>query len=236
MFLNVFSLSLAQTLENKQFLGDYLHLSMIGRYFCDDTIIQHCVDPERSQVLVKNGKFPLWITRKYGKIQSCTESMYSILGGTSAGKTQFSWVLQGKVKIMSMKDIGFKISVESFQLNSTIDNFSEHNISTLSFYLTRKKSKNHMVDIEENGVLLDYTMSLKKMYQSKIGPIQFDVSMKNLSLKDVIEVMGFAIVKRKQNSPTSDFPIVLGYANFSLNKPSLYTLPHTRSPYSTTIQ
>ena len=88
----------------------------------------------------------------------------------------------------------------------------------LSLYMTKKKPKKRMADVEETGHLV-VCDSKDGFIDSLLGKhakhTTFDVSLKDCP--DVQDYAGCVIVKRKNESPLTDEPVVFGFARFSQN-------------------
>jgi len=86
----------------------------------------------------------------------------------------------------------------------------------LRLYMTQKKPKKRMADIEETGhmVVCDSPDGyIDTLLGKHANATNFDVSLKDVP--DVSQYAGMVIVKPKMESPITDEPIVFGYARFS---------------------
>ena len=86
----------------------------------------------------------------------------------------------------------------------------------LSLYMSKKKPKKRMADVEETGHLVQCDTadgSIDHLLGKHASMTTFDVSLKDCP--DPGEYAGCVIVKRKSDPPLTDEPIVFGFARFS---------------------
>ena len=175
--------------------------------------MKHVVVPER----VESALSSLWITRRFAKIQSSRETIYG-----NGSDVNSHWQIEGLVKVKTLRERQFKLSFESARLYPhgipCVENFSSQ-IPTLSLYLTNKKAKNRMVDIEENGILLESLFSSYLQDVNRSNPFNFEIPLDQITrLNEVFDFKGIVIVKRKGHKPLSEYPIIVGHATFLENK------------------
>lgn len=88
----------------------------------------------------------------------------------------------------------------------------------LSLYMTKKKPKKRMADIEETGHFVSCDTKdgyIDTLIGKHAKAANFDVSLKDCP--NVDEFAGCVVVKRKGDNPLTDEPIVFGFARFSQN-------------------
>ena len=86
----------------------------------------------------------------------------------------------------------------------------------LSLYMTKKKPKKRMADIEETGDFVSCDSAdghIDSLLGKHANATTFDVSLKDAP--DVAAYKGCVIVKRKGDPPLTDEPVVFGFARFS---------------------
>ena len=86
----------------------------------------------------------------------------------------------------------------------------------LRLYMSKKKPKSRMADIEETGHPVNCADSKDGFFDLLVGkganPTTFDVAMRDVP--DIASYAGCVIVKPKAEPPMTDEPIVFGYARF----------------------
>ncbi|GMI18476.1 hypothetical protein TrLO_g1181 [Triparma laevis f. longispina] len=162
----------------------------------------------------------LWVPKRYAEIKK---------GDDRHGANY----LEGGVELRSLRDL-YKLS---FTNSRVISRFKEvepdsdedsdddmvierklKNRVKLSLYMTKKKPKKRMADIEETGdlILCDTADGfIDTLLGKHADTTTFDVSLKDAP--DVSAYKGCVVVKRKGDSPLSDEPVVFGFARFSQN-------------------
>ena len=175
--------------------------------------INYIVASERADNDIDHNKSHLWITRRFAKIKGCSDPFATDI------KRKFS--LEGFVEFKSLRDRAYKLCFENIRVfiddkaclgNKDIENFE---IPQLSLYLSMKCPKKRMVEIEENGILIEQNVT---RFLCEMDPKQsssFDVTIKDPKIiLQLFSVVGIVIVKKKGHHPLSEHPLIAGIATF----------------------
>ena len=188
-----------------------------------DLTFNHIIARERASGHVGKGKSPLWVTRRCANIKPNVNA-----APKDSDDPQEKWSLEGTVKIKSLRHHILILSFENVRLfsnNRTNPPIGENlPVPRLSLYLTRKCPKSRMVDIEENGSLIETTIDgfLQTSHHGK--PSTFNVPLCNqYTMKDIFSSVGIVVVKRKDDYPLSEVPLVVGFGSFVDHKPKKKT-------------
>mmetsp|Transcript_47254 Transcript_47254/g.56830 ORF Transcript_47254/g.56830 Transcript_47254/m.56830 type:complete len:248 (-) Transcript_47254:2057-2800(-) len=125
------------------------------------------------------------------------------------------------------------ITENNMLMSSSVETAGEINgsdTSNLSWYLTRKKPKKRMIEIEENELMINFRRRKHKSSGGKPKGIcgsfedwcggrneYFEIPLgREITELNISEFSGIVLIKRKDDHPQTEEPVVVGYTQFKM--------------------